>query len=180
MKYPEANEAKAITMRFWSIVLSVAVLILVVFMRYVKIDLGVDFSFLPPYHAIFNSLVAVFLILALIFIKTKNVVMHKRMIFGAMTFSALFLICYVLYHFTTPETKYCGEGVNRTIYFILLISHITLAGISLPFILITFSKGYYYLVEEHRRMAKWVYPIWLYVAVTGPVCYLMLKPCYPG
>jgi len=178
MKYPLPNNKLAKNLTTISIVVSIAVLLLVGVMRQVKLDLGIDFSFLPPYHAVFNSIVAVFLILALYFIKNKNFIQHRNMIFGAMFFSALFLICYVLYHFTTQETTYCKDGTIKTIYFILLFSHIVLAGISLPFILITFSRGISFQVEKHKKIARWIYPIWLYVAITGPICYLMLKPCY--
>lgn len=159
-------------------VLTVAVLLLVGLMRQVKIDLGVDFSFLPPIHAGFNVAVSVLLVLALLFIKQKNISAHRKAIFGAMFFSFLFLLSYVLYHFTTEETQYCGEGAMRTVYFILLISHIVLAAVSLPFILITFIRGFTYQVEKHKRIARWVWPIWFYVAVSGPICYIMLKPCY--
>ena len=161
-----------------AIVVSFLVLVLVGVMLRVKLDLGYDFSFLPPYHALFNTLVAISLIAALLFIKKKNVKAHKRAIYSAMFFSALFLVCYVLYHFTTAETTFCKEGGIRTVYFILLISHIVLAGVSLPFILFTFIKGYTNQVEQHKKIARWVYPIWLYVAISGPICYLMLKPCY--
>ncbi|HRG20004.1 MAG TPA: DUF420 domain-containing protein [Saprospiraceae bacterium] len=159
-------------------IVSALVLVLVGIMRRVKIDLGFDFSFLPPIHAILNTLVAICLIAALWFVKQKNIRLHQFSIYGAMIFSALFLLCYVLYHFTTEETKYCFEGPSRTMYFILLISHIVLAGLSLPFILITFIRGYTHEIERHRKIAKYVYPVWLYVAVTGPLCYLMLYPCY--
>lgn len=159
-------------------VVSALVLILVGIMRRVKIDLGIDFSFLPPVHAVLNTLVAICLLAALWFVKQKNIKSHQYAIYGAMLFSALFLLCYVLYHFTTEETKYCFDGPSRTVYFILLISHIVLAGLSLPFILITFIRGYAHEIEKHRKIAKFVYPVWLYVAVTGPLCYLMLNPCY--
>ncbi|MBK7223657.1 MAG: DUF420 domain-containing protein [Saprospiraceae bacterium] len=159
-------------------VVSALVLVLVGIMRRVKIDLGIDFSFLPPVHAILNTLVAICLIAALWFVKQKNIRLHQFSIYGAMVFSALFLLCYVLYHFTTEETKYCFEGSSRTLYFVLLVSHIVLAGLSLPFILITFIRGYTHEIEKHRKIAKYVYPVWLYVAITGPLCYLMLYPCY--
>lgn len=159
-------------------IISILVLILVGVMRRVKLDVGIDFSFLPPFHAIFNTLVAFFLILALYYIKQGNILAHRKSIYAALSFSALFLLCYVLYHFTTEETKFCQEGTIRTVYFILLVSHIVLAGVSLPFILFTFIRGYTGQVEAHKKMARWVYPIWLYVAITGPICYLMLKPCY--
>jgi putative membrane protein len=159
-------------------VISGAVLILVGVMRRVKLDVGIDFSFLPPLHASFNVGVAIALLFALYFIKQKNIKAHRNSIFVAMVFSFLFLLSYVAYHFTTEETKFCMDGMQRTVYFILLISHIVLAAVSLPFILFTFIRGFTYQVEKHKKLARWVWPIWFYVAVSGPICYLMLRPCY--
>lgn len=162
-------------------VVTVLVWILVGLMRSpskIPLPEGVTLSFLPAVHAVLNSLVAIFLISALVMIKRGDVTNHKRFIFAAMTCSAIFLLCYVAYHFTTPETKYGGEGIARTIYFGLLISHIVLAALSLPFILQTWVYGFTNQFDRHRRMAKWVFPVWLYVAVTGPICYLMLRPFY--
>jgi len=161
-------------------ILSAIVIALVIFMRGPnKPEVGFDTSILPPINAILNTFCALCLMLAVFFIKRKNIVMHRRMIFAAMVFSILFLLCYVLYHFTTYETTYCKEGTIRTVYFIILISHIILAGLSLPFILLTFIRGFTFQVDKHKKMARWVYPVWLYVAITGPVVYLMLAPCYP-
>ena len=168
--------AKKLNVVAW--ILTGAVLILVGLMRRVKIDLGVDFSFLPPVHASFNVLVAIALLFALYFIKNKNVEAHRKAIYTAMFFSFLFLLSYVAYHFTTEETTFCKEGTIRTVYFVFLISHIVLAGISLPFILFTFIRGFTNQVERHKKLARWVWPIWFYVAVSGPICYFMLKPCY--
>ncbi len=164
----------------WAYVLSALVLLLVGIMRRVKIDLGlgIDFSFLPPLHASLNALSAVILIVAFWHIKNGRVEMHRKAIYAAMVCSALFLISYVLYHFTTPETKYGGEGVMRTLYFILLSTHVVLAAVILPFVLFTFTRAYTGQYERHKKMARWVFPLWLYVAITGPICYLMLKPYY--
>lgn len=178
MRYPAPNDQLARKLNIISVVISIAVLALVGVMRQVKIDLGIDFSFLPPIHAVLNTLVTISLLTAVYYIKRKEVEKHRRSIYAALLFSGLFLLCYVLYHFTTVETTYCKEGTIRSVYFFLLISHIILAGLSLPFILLTFTRGYTFQVEKHRKMAKWVFPIWLYVAITGPICYLMLKPCY--
>lgn len=161
-------------------ILSAVVIALVIFMRGdYKPDLGFDTTGLPAVNAILNTFCALSLMAAVFFIKRKNIIMHRRMIYASMVFSALFLVCYVLYHFTNVETKYCGEGIKKTVYFIILITHIILAGLSLPFILLTFIRGYTFQVEKHKKMAKWVYPIWLYVAMSGPVVYFMLAPCYP-
>ncbi len=160
-------------------IISTVVLCLVVMMRRYKIDLGIDFGFLPPFHASLNAVTAVILLFALYFIKNGQVEKHRRAIYLAIGCSALFLLSYVLYHFTTPETRYGGEGIMRTVYFVLLISHITLAALILPFILLTFIRAYTGQFARHRKMARWVFPVWLYVAITGPVCYLMLLPYYP-
>jgi len=109
-----------------------------------------------------------------------------------MGLSVLFLLSYVTYHFTTPETIYgdldhngvlsdterLAAGSSRSIYMAILLSHIVLAGVSLPLVLLTFTRAYTNQFDRHKRMARWVYWLWLYVAVTGPVCYLMLKPYY--
>ena len=178
----------------WAWVVSAVVLLLVGMMRRVKIDLpaGWDLSFLPGFHAGINALTAITLILALVFIKQKNVVAHSRLIYLAMGLSLLFLLSYVAYHFTNPETLFGDADRNgvlspeelamvgsaRTTYLILLLTHIVLAAVSLPLILFTFIRGFTGQVEKHRSMAKWVYPLWLYVAVTGPVCYWLLRPYY--
>jgi len=158
---------------------SVVVILLVIVMRMPKkMNFGLDFSWLPMFYSSLNAIVAICLLFALYFIKQKDVAKHKISIFFAIGLSVLFLLCYVIYHFTTPETKYCGEGSIRYVYFFFLITHIILAGLILPFILITFNRGILLQVEKHKRLARWVYPFWLYVAITGPVVYLMLKPCY--
>ncbi len=159
-------------------VISVVVLLVVVLMRKIKIDTSIDFSFLPPFYSLLNAIAAVILIIAYIQIKNKNIIGHKRSMIAALSISLLFLLCYVVYHVTTPETKYCGEGLSRTIYFVLLISHIVLAAVSFPFILFTFIRGYTMQTESHKKLAKYVFPVWLYVCITGPLCYLMLMPCY--
>lgn len=160
-------------------VVSAVVLLLVGMMRRYKIDLGVDFSFLPPIHASLNALAAVLLMFAFWKIKNRDIEAHRRAIYAAMVCSALFLVSYVLYHFTTPETRYGGQGIARAVYFFLLITHVVLAAVILPFILLTFNRAYTGQYARHRRMARWVFPLWLYVALTGPVCYLMLRPYYP-
>jgi putative membrane protein len=175
---PNLKLAKTLKIANWLI--TAAVLILVVLMRQVKIPLpeGFSFAFLPPIYSTVNALAAVLLVVALVMIKRGIVSAHKLAINGAMICSLLFLLCYVLYHFTNEETRFGGEGLSKIIYLLLLISHIVLAAASLPFILLTWSYGVTNQFDKHRRLAKWVFPVWLYVAVTGPVCYLMLRPYY--
>ncbi|MFT4663934.1 MAG: putative membrane protein [Polaribacter sp.] len=143
-----------------------------------KIPTDIDFSFLPPTHAGLNTLAAICLFMAFYFIKNKNVAAHQKSIYAALLFSALFLLSYVTYHFTTDETLFCKQGVIRKVYFTILITHIVSAATIFPFILFTFIRAYTGQVAKHRKMARWVFPIWLYVVVTGPIVYFMLKPCY--
>ena len=175
-------------------VISVAVLGLVMLMREVKIPLpsGVNLAFLPPFHALLNTFAAVSLVLALISIKKGKVVIHRRWIYSAMVCSFIFLLSYVAYHFTTHETKFGdlnGDGLlseieiteagsMRKVYLFILISHISFAAISLPFILLNFCYGFTHHFDKHRNLSKKIFPIWLYVAITGPVVYFLLMPYY--
>lgn len=161
-------------------VLTVAVLGLVVAMGMpqFKIKTGIDFHFLPPFHSTMNALTAVLLVAALYFIKKKDMARHRQMIYAAMGTSALFLLSYVAYHITTPPTRFGGTGAIRVVYFTLLNTHIVLAGIGFPFILLTFIRAFTGQYERHKKMARWVWWLWFYIAVTGPICYLMLKPYY--
>ena len=176
LRKPNIALASKLNVAAW--IVSAVVLSLVVLMRRVKIDVGMNFHFLPPFHALLNAMTAVTLIVALYFIKTKQIERHRRAIYTAMVFSIVFLLSYVVYHFTTPETKFGGEGTIRTVYFVLLLTHITLAALTLPFILLTFIRAYTNQFDKHKKMARWVYPFWLYVALTGPICYYMLMPYY--
>jgi putative membrane protein len=135
----------------------------------------------------------VVLVIALIAVLKGRITLHRRMIMTAMGLSVLFLLSYVAYHFTHHEVKFGDRnldgvvdateralaGSTRTFYLALLVSHIVLAAVSLPFILFTFIAGWTNRFAAHRRLARWVFPVWLYVAVTGPVCYWMLRPYYP-
>lgn len=159
-------------------VLSIIVLATVAMMRRVTIDVDMDLSFLPAFNASMNTCAAICLIVALYFIKRKNIVAHQYSIYAAMGFSFLFLLSYVGYHFTTEETTFCREGNIRYVYYFFLITHVVLAAVSFPFILFTFVRGYTGQVEKHKKLARYVFPVWLYVAVSGPICYLFLAPCY--
>ncbi|MFK7808919.1 MAG: DUF420 domain-containing protein [Saprospiraceae bacterium] len=174
------NLALAKKLNIAAVFVSIAVLGLAGAMRIptLKIPTSIDFSFLPPIHAGLNILTTICLLFALYFIKSKNVNAHRNAIYAALLCSALFLASYVTYHFTTHETLYEGQGFIRKVYFFFLITHIVSAAVIFPFILFTFIRAYTGQYEKHKKMARWVYPIWLYVAVTGPIVYFMLKPYY--
>lgn len=190
---PQEALSKKLGIVAW--ILTAAVLGLVGLMRQVKIPLpeGVSLAFLPPFHAAVNAVAAVVLVIAFIAVMRGQIALHRRMIMMAMGLSVLFLLSYVAYHFTSNEVKF-GDlnldgivdeaersrvGSMRTVYLLLLISHIVLAAVSLPFILFTFIAGFTNRFAVHKKLARWVFPLWLYVAVTGPVCYWMLRPYYP-
>lgn len=139
---------------------------------------GLVLSFLPPFHAVLNAFAAFGLVMAVRAIKNRMVSLHRKWIFFALGCSSVFLVSYVCYHMTTFETAFGGEGWVSKLYYFILISHIVLAALSFPFILLTFVYGFTNHFVEHRKLARIVYPVWLYVAVTGPIVYLMLRPYY--
>ncbi len=173
---PDLLLARRLNIAAW--VVTVIVLAFVAMMRRVNIESAVDFSMLPAVNAMLNTVTALILVAAFVAIRRKLVTAHRRLMTTALAVSVLFLIGYVLYHFTTDETTFCREGWIRPVYYVVLITHIVLAAVILPFILFTFIRGYTGQYVRHRRMARWVWPLWLYVAVSGPAVYLLLAPCY--
>jgi len=140
---------------------------------------GVDLSFLPPIYAGINGLTAILLVLAVIQIKRGNQKLHERLITVSVILSLLFLVCYIAYHLTSDSTPYGGSGVIAYIYYFLLISHIFLSIAVVPMVMLTYLKGWAGNTVSHRKLAKITFPIWLYVAVTGVLVYLMISPYYP-
>lgn len=176
-----ANEPLGRKLVLVSWVLTFVVWVLVGAMQRIAIPLpgGVDVSFLPAVNAVLNSLVAVCLIAAIFAVaKLNRIDLHKRFINTAVVLSIIFLLSYVTYHMTHGDVKYGGTGTIRTVYFFLLISHIVLAAVSFPFILLSLSYAISNQFAKHRRLVKIAFPMWLYVAVTGPIIYLMLRPYY--
>jgi putative membrane protein len=175
---PEEELARKLGVAAW--VFSGLVLVLVVCMQKIRLPLpeGWSTAFLPPLHAAVNAAAALVLMVSLICIKLGKVRLHRATMVAAMGLSVLFLLSYVAYHITNDPTRYGGTGPLRTVYFLLLITHIICAAVSLPFILFTFIAGWTNRFTAHRRLARWVFPLWLYVALTGPACYWMLRPYY--
>jgi putative membrane protein len=159
------------------IVLSIIVPVAVAALFRLKIP-GYDLSFLPPIYASLNGLTAVLLTASFISIKNGNRVRHELLNKTCIGLSASFLVMYILYHITSGETSYGGEGVIRYVYFFILITHIILSIVVIPFVLFTFSRALAGNFERHRRLAKFTFPLWLYVAVTGVIVYLMISPYY--
>jgi putative membrane protein len=159
------------------IVLSVVLPLAVAALFRVKIP-GYDFSFLPPIYATLNGITAVLLILAVIAIRNRQQKLHEVLMKICIACSALFLIMYVAYHITSDSTPYGGEGTLRIVYFFILITHIFLSIAVVPLVLFTFSRALSGNFERHKALAKFTFPIWLYVAVTGVIVYLMIRPYY--
>ncbi|CAH1220859.1 MULTISPECIES: DUF420 domain-containing protein [unclassified Paenibacillus] len=144
-----------------------------------KGDINFDITVLPRFNAVFNSFTFIFLLAALIAIIKRNVKLHKRFILAAFSTTLLFLVTYLSFHYLSPETsKYGGEGIIRSIYFFILITHSVLAAIIVPLALFTLVWGWTNQLQKHRKIARWTMPIWLYVSSTGVVVYLMMAPYY--
>lgn len=135
-------------------------------------------TFLPPIYATINGLTAVLLIAAVIAIKKGNKKLHEQLNVSAIVCSLLFLLMYIAYHMTSDSTKFGGEGLIKYVYYFILLTHILLSVIVIPFVLITYMKAKLGKFPEHKKIAKKTFPLWLYVAVTGVIVYLMIAPYY--
>jgi len=166
----------------WIIILSVAIPLVVVLLFNVKLyDLGYDVKplmFLPPIYASINGLTAILLVTAVWAIKNGNRQLHETLMKSAIACSVLFLAMYVAYHMTSPSTKFGGEGWVRTVYFVLLLSHISLSIVVIPLVLVSYVRALAEKFDKHKKITKYTFPIWLYVAVTGVIVYLMISPYY--
>jgi putative membrane protein len=161
-----------------SIIIPVAVAIL--FKIKLK-DFGFDvepLSFLPPIYAGINAVTALTLIVAVVAVKNGKFALHEKLMKFAILCSILFLLMYVAYHMTSDSTPFGGEGAIRIVYFFILISHILLSIIIIPLVLFTYVKALSKRFDQHKKLAKITFPIWLYVAVTGVIVYLMIAPYY--
>lgn len=164
------------------IAVSIVIPVVVAILFGVKLkDFGFDvepLSFLPPIYATTNGFTAILLIFAVIAIKNGNRKLHERLMTSAIALSLAFLVMYVAYHMTADSTKFGGEGIVRYVYFFILITHIVLSIAIIPMVLITYVRALSQNFDKHKKLARITFPIWLYVAVTGVVVYLMISPYY--
>lgn len=178
------------------ITLSIAVPVLVAILFFVSppdIKHSLDLGFFPKFHAILNSLVAFCILLGFYFIKSKKISAHRATMLSAFLLSTVFLVSYVTYHALADgstkygdanfdgildETEAIIAGSMRYLYYFVLLTHIILAALILPLILFTFSKALTGKIEQHKKLAKWTFPLWLYVALTGVLVYFMIAPYY--
>mgnify|MGYP003148343504 CR=1 FL=1 len=144
-------------------------------------ELGFDvepLTFLPPIYATVNGLTAIVLIAAVIAIKKGNKKLHEQLNTFAIACSLAFLLMYIAYHMTSDSTKFGGEGLIVYVYYFILITHIVLSVIVIPFVLLTYMKAKLGDFTAHKKIAKKTFPLWLYVAITGVIVYLMISPYY--
>jgi putative membrane protein len=159
-------------------VLSITIPVVVAILFGYKIPNATPLTFLPPIYASINAFTAVVLITALWAIKANKRILHERLIKLAMLCTSLFLMMYVAYHMTSESTPYGGEGILKYIYFFILISHIILSITVIPMVLITFVRALNQDFQKHKKLARFAFPIWLYIEISGVIVYLMILPYY--
>lgn len=162
----------------WIVILSVTIPVVVAILFGVRLPNVESLSFLPPIYATINGLTAVLLITALWAIKSGKRKLHENIMKTCIALSVMFLVMYVAYHMTSDSTKYGGEGLMKYVYYSILITHILLSIIIIPFVLITYVRAITKNFERHKKIARITFPLWLYVAVSGVLVYLMISPYY--
>ena len=164
------------------VIVSILIPVVVAILFSVKLkNFGYDvepLSFLPPIYATINGITAVVLIAGVLAIKNGKRKLHEQLMTTAIALSVVFLVMYVAYHMTSDSTKFGGEGIIKFVYFFILISHILLSIAVIPLVLVTYVRALANKFDKHKKIAKITFPIWLYVAVTGVVVYLMISPYY--
>ncbi|MGB5647847.1 DUF420 domain-containing protein [Muriicola sp.] len=160
------------------LIISILIPVVVAVLFGVRIPNVEPLGFLPPIYASINGLTALLLIIAVWAIKNGKQQLHQNLMTSCIALSLLFLVMYVAYHMTSDSTPFGGEGFIKYIYYIILASHIILSIAIIPLVLHTYARAYLKNFEKHRKLARITFPIWLYVAVTGVVVYLMISPYY--
>ena len=160
------------------IVLSIVIPIIVAILFGVKIPNIEPLTFLPPIYASINAITALVLVLAFMAIQKKKVQLHRQLMTLAIILSVAFLGMYVAYHMTSDSTKFGGEGVVKYFYYAILLTHIVMSIVVIPFVLITYVRAITNNIEKHKKIAKITFPLWLYVAISGVVVYIMISPYY--
>lgn len=160
------------------VVLSILIPIVVAALFGVKLDNVEPLKFLPPIYASINGFTALLLIAAVVAIKKGKRQLHEQLNKFAIGCSVLFLCMYIAYHMTSDSTSFGGEGIIKYVYYVVLITHIILSILVIPFVLLTFVRAQLGKFNEHKKLAKITFPLWLYVAISGVIVYLMISPYY--
>jgi len=172
------DEATAKKYNKWIVILSIAIPLIVAALFGIKIPNAEPLTFLPPIYASINAFTALLLVLAVIAIKNGNRKRHELLMKTAIGCSVSFLAMYVAYHMTSNSTPFGGEGNIKYVYYFILITHIILSIVIIPFVLITYVRAITSDFDRHKKIAKITFPLWLYVAVSGVIVYLMISPYY--
>jgi uncharacterized membrane protein YozB (DUF420 family) len=135
---------------------------------------------LPHLNAILNATSGLLLVTGYLFIRRRKVSAHRNCLIAALTASTIFLVSYLTYHYYHGSTRFTGQGLVRPLYFVILISHTILAAVIVPFVAVTLYRAARGQFAKHMRIARWTFPLWLYVSVTGVIVYLMLYQIYPS
>jgi putative membrane protein len=159
-------------------VISIVIPVVVFILFRVKLPNVAPLSFLPPIYASINALTAILLIVAVLAIKNGKRQLHQNLMTGCIALSLAFLVMYVAYHMTSDSTEFGGKGWVRYVYYFILFTHIILSVAIIPLVLKTYARAYLQNFEAHRKLARITFPIWLYVAITGVIVYLMISPYY--
>ena len=162
----------------WVWILSITIPLVVAILFLIKIPNVKPLTFLPPVYAFINAITAIFLSIAYIAIKRKKIILHERLMKISIGLSVIFLVMYVAYHMTSDPTPYGGEGIVRSVYYFILISHVLLSIGIIPLVLVTYVRAISKLFADHKKIARYTFPIWMYIAVTGVIVYLMISPYY--
>ncbi|MDJ0646677.1 MAG: DUF420 domain-containing protein [Flavobacteriaceae bacterium] len=162
----------------WIVVLSILIPLVVAALFRIKIPNAEPLTFLPPIYATINGITALLLVIAVWAIKNNKRVLHERLMKTAIACSVVFLMMYVAYHMTSDSTSYGGEGTIKYVYLFILLTHILLSIVIIPFVLITYVRAITNDFERHKKIARITFPLWLYVAVSGVIVYIMISPYY--
>ncbi len=162
--------------KLWVNIISIAIPVVVALLFGIKLPNIEPLTFLPPIYASINAITSILLISALIAIKNKKMKLHRSLMQTAIFCSVIFLLMYVAYHITSVPTKYEGEMIIT--YRVILISHIILSIVVIPLVLHSYIRAYLGDYQAHKKIVRYAYPVWLYVAVTGVIVYIMISPYY--
>ena len=176
MSEKENEKVKKYTPWVWTLSIAIPVVVAILFL--IKIPNVEPLTFLPPVYAFINAITAIFLTIAYIAIKRKKIILHERLMKISIALSVIFLVMYVAYHMTSDPTPYGGEGIIRSVYYFILISHVILSIGIIPLVLVTYVRAISKLFADHKKIARYTFPIWMYIAVTGVIVYLMISPYY--
>jgi len=160
------------------VVLSVAIPLVVAALFGIKIPNVEPLSMLPPIYASINAFTSLVLVVAFWAIRNKKIKLHKKLMQLAIVLSTLFLLMYVAYHMTSESTKFGGDGAIKYFYYVILITHIVMSVVVIPFVLITYVRAITNNIERHKKIAKITFPLWLYVTISGVLVYIMISPYY--